>query len=414
MNVIVSSDEDLCSVRNSFDIREIHKFSWSLRIYMENCIIKSLPNKIDFCPIDLIGSVFEQNIGNRLLGEGGFGKIYNTKPIGYDFEIVIKEVSAQDQEREKRLLDNNDPELVVWHTISQKIIRDTGFPHYPLLFGFSYCNIEIDSREVQENYKIDFFTERFDGSIDKILFKASNEMLESFLMQVLLALACAQHILGLCHKDIKAENFLFKQIKYGGCWKYNFRGEEYYVPNYGYQIYLHDFGNSELCDPDYSGKNIKGIKEYGDRSIYIEGDTAKKINYQRTNISADFDDFSQRKEDEYFFSHVLTEKDHLSPDIDINLKDFDTFPPSGFAVDNINVLRMFVGGSQYMGYEYHSKSKIKRIKELSSLCNIKNLDSILDTPGYSYLFSANEILKKLFRNSDTFEANEILVEYIIY
>lgn len=419
MNTIITIKNNTknSTLLNNVPIEEIHLFNYRARKFMYDVIANKLNQRENICPRELVDSIFENTLGTEFIGEGASGKIYNAIPLNYDFEIVIKEVVLRYMEQFHDL--GIYPELESWEILT-KIVIETGFPHFPLLMATTSCNTIIEGNKSSSDPILNFITEKYDGSIDKLISgrnTVDSEVLENFLLQALITLACGQHLLGLHHGDIKAENFLYKKIKPGGYWEYNIRGNTYYVENFGYLLVLSDFDSANFVRTKFAFKNSKGYREFGDRSVIIEDDTAKIIEFQNEHSPEDFDEFKTKIEDNMLGNHVVNEKEDLYAKIDMDLEDLDKFPPTGFAADNINVLRMFVGGEQYMGMETHSRTKINTREEIIKLLPPKNLDSILNVPGYGKIFSANEILKTLFERNKYYEPplnEEPLASYVIY
>lgn len=92
------------------------------------------------------------------------------------------------------------------------------------------------------------------------------------LFQVMAAVHAIQKHLQVSHRDIKAENVLYKRIKPGGYFCYIVHGRRYYVPNRGIMILLSDFGAAECYDPNLNDICLRsrGLLNAGVRPFVID------------------------------------------------------------------------------------------------------------------------------------------------
>jgi serine/threonine protein kinase len=87
-------------------------------------------------------------------------------------------------------------------------------------------------------------------------------LIYSLLFQIVLGINALKHI-GIVHLDLHVDNILIafndnplvkRDIKSLNYWKYKINGEDYFIPNYGYQCKLSDFGLSETIE-SFSKRN---------------------------------------------------------------------------------------------------------------------------------------------------------------
>jgi serine/threonine protein kinase len=132
-----------------------------------------------------------------------------------------------------------------------------------LLIDYRYCAnfISILDFNPKEKYII---MEYADGdSTDIIKYDFSNEILYSFMCQVLIGLLCFQKILNYLHNDLKLENILYKKINKQIILRYVINNQEYYIPTYGYLFMIADYGLS-LDKSNYDVNRDKNKNDFID------------------------------------------------------------------------------------------------------------------------------------------------------
>lgn len=70
----------------------------------------------------------------------------------------------------------------------------------------------------------------------------SDEIWFNAFFQISMGILSIQKYFNMVHSDLHPGNILVQKVKPGGYWVYLINNFKYYVPNYGYQFLLHDFG----------------------------------------------------------------------------------------------------------------------------------------------------------------------------
>lgn len=87
------------------------------------------------------------------------------------------------------------------------------------------------------------------------------------LFQIMVGILSLKRYYNMSHTDLHTGNILVSKIKKGGYWTYTINGFKYYLPNLGYQFYIHDFGfawipNKMTIDWHYSD-TLKYVTKIG-------------------------------------------------------------------------------------------------------------------------------------------------------
>jgi serine/threonine protein kinase len=367
---------------------EVIDFSITSRYYMYKIMNKILKNNYyNKCFKDLIGEVFEDDI--RKIGNGSFGIISVVSPKKANFEIALKETKIDSYEFKRYSSKNLNEQVIL--PLFTKIVLQNFIQNYPITYSMNLC------KNNDKKKTIDIYLERMDGSIDELIYKddITNKLLENIFVQCFISVVSAQHLLGLIHKDIKSQNFLYKKIPVGGHWVYNFRGTEYYIENLGYIVFLNDFGVSHLARPKYAFKGDLELKEYGIRPIRVFENNIELINY-KYNITIGKKNKIKKINRTSIYSALLTDKYDLEADIVMDLENLDEFPPIEFSEDIVDVIRTFIGGQRTRQSGNHKSTKIKRKMFLENYSVDSNVFKIIKLNRY-YLLSGNEMMKILFK-----------------
>lgn len=64
----------------------------------------------------------------------------------------------------------------------------------------------------------------------------------SVFFQIMMGLIAIKRYYGMIHTDFHTGNILLQKVQPGGYWKYTVDGRDFFVPNHGYVVMLHDFG----------------------------------------------------------------------------------------------------------------------------------------------------------------------------
>ena len=80
--------------------------------------------------------------------------------------------------------------------------------------------------------------------------KINDNMLYSFMFQILCGIYSIHKLCNICHFDLHGGNILISNIEQNGYWLYNINNNDYYIPNYGYILKIWDFGRSMILGND--------------------------------------------------------------------------------------------------------------------------------------------------------------------
>jgi len=226
--------------------------------------------------ISMRGLLEHYNKGKKI-GKGVDGDVYSVSRNNLSY--VIKIVKSTD--KEYKLLENTSninnipldkisiPYINIWqeyeiHKFCNELVLSKICPNFPLIYGYSTfygCNKDIKNtyyynlrqfKELNSFLKnrehsdkcICLFIQKFDGNITQ-WFKEKHSYDEclSMLFQVWVALTVL-NMNGIYHTDPNKYNILYRTIPSGGHWKYQIYDKIYYIPNFGHQFAITDFGGN--------------------------------------------------------------------------------------------------------------------------------------------------------------------------
>jgi hypothetical protein len=381
----------------NINTKEINNFSNVYRNWLFRSVMDFTPksrHNIPICFSKFVGTIFEKK--SEKIYNGVNSNIYIIKPRCGDFQIIKKE-TALDYQNFVSVVRDESQEVTLRIMINKHIISSIT-PNYPILYHSTVCDHPKKIGKVKGQGTLTMLFEKFDGSLDEIIYdqNISLILLRNIMLQCILALASGQHIFGLVHGNINSTNFLYKKLQPGGWWRYNFRGQLYIVENLGYFIALNDFDNSYFARPSFSIPNKKGFKNYGNRVVEIVGKDTMPIQYAYHLSDSNNDDEMFVKGFDVYKSFT-NDIFNIQPDRDVDLNDLDTFPPSEFMYDNIDLLRMFIGGPAMRVKKNHKHTRLIRDYNLVNLLAIgDNLLNIITTDGNAFMFSGKLLLEQLF------------------
>lgn len=292
--------------------------------------------------------------------------------------VAIKEGRITVAEFKTAILKKRYPLEYLYNKLINDLVDAKTCPNFSYTFAIFFCDKCIlgefglsQGRPILDstNNNLQKFTqcsetimECFDFTLNK-LNDFRDEVILSILFQLLYAIASIQLKYGMFHNDVKKENVLIKVIPSGGYWKYNVRGETYYVPNYGYIAVLNDFGTSTVFRPEFSTEN------YGLRQAKVNLDS-KNNKYFFTPFTTQFYGWIEKgkivsvkspKLDNSSLTQNHFCKDFDSkPSIKVDLYDMETFPAHEFNYDIVDTVRMFTGGKRARISELHPQMNISK------------------------------------------------------
>lgn len=336
------------------------------------------------------GNVYKVNLPFEIRGFATKGSNSPEQPTEDDREatknklpkttisVAIKEGRITVAEFKTAILKKRYPLEYLYNKLINDLIDTKTCPNFSYTFAIFFCDKCIlgefglsQGRPILDstnslNQKFtqcsETIMECFDFTLNK-LNDFRDEVILSILFQLLYAIASIQLKYGMFHNDVKKENVLIKVVPTGGYWKYNVRGETYYVPNYGYIAVLNDFGTSTVFRPGFSTEN------YGLRQAKVNLDS-KNNKYFFTPFTTQFYGWVEKGKvvsvkSPNLNNSTLTQnhfcKDFDSkPSIKVDLYDMETFPAHEFNYDIVDTIRMFTGGKRARISELHPQMNISK------------------------------------------------------
>lgn len=150
-----------------------------------------------------------------------------------------------------------------------KLLNNKVSPNFPRLINYKIFNNLKEIEETKKNIKTKHFIKyskylKTDTKDLGILFRYNElyntlnnliktysfniDSIKSFLFQITSSIYCINSKIGFIHSDIHSSNIMYNIINESGYWIYTYNKVEYYVPNYGHQFYLIDFGSVKKID----------------------------------------------------------------------------------------------------------------------------------------------------------------------
>lgn len=380
-----------------FSQKDVNLHSINFRRYTHDVISKNLPSGFD----KLINIFYLKNKFFEKEEEEE-DDIYVLKIICEDIYLILFEY----------LLDGKDffmaknGNLLIIEIMEKfnELVLNNIIQNFPIVYTYTiYENQNLDYNP-QIEYISQILCEKFDGTINQLIYNnISNELLENFLLQILLTIGFSQHILGLIHGNINSENIMWKKINPGGFWKYSYRGKNYYVENLGYVLYLKVHDNIIFADPNHSLLGKNNSREYGNRVLEIKQDSSGEeytdiIKYKYHTEKSDDDKPLKKVPGFWISSSFVNSSFDIEADRTVFLDDLDTFPPYEFMYDIIDTIKIFSGGNYMNRKGNHIETNIERKEFLKKITNIsKNIKTVLNSRK-PYLFSCKKMLEMLFPN----------------
>lgn len=245
----------LIPVLNRMDTIENRiKFSKIVKEYtknVESCLTKStttgnLLTLVEKTGNDIIRDMIQYD--KRIGSESAYGIVYSNvgqnlmKMITFSSKIMI----ANDSSLEIELLQK-----------MSELVEHKKTPHMPIIYRILKCKKRYDDimkeqgiSEYEEPHRLILYgsyyivmNELADYDLGHFFKNAhTNEIYESVLMQVFIALHTFHKYTKYLHNDAHWGNFLIHKIKEGGYWHYKINDINLYVPNLGYLVVLWDPG----------------------------------------------------------------------------------------------------------------------------------------------------------------------------
>jgi len=266
-------------------------------------VIKTLKQESEVCPL----------IGSRLkiistLGRGAYGKVFKLKDEENGYEYALKTMLNSgttnlpelkcEMNLDKYMCDNEVvPELLIG-LINGELVSKGKCPFYVDVFQFATCHqpkltyytfMEIISTTLRsfiygKKYKDKYGHENYDmnGEILKYSVKQTPLIIDSIVLQIIIAIANYQERFWISHNDLHLENIFLLKIpngyKYNGrdiskvdYFEYTYKKRKIYIPNVGLLVKLGDWGMSCKFSVRqiYNNPVMKGLVDYS--AQYMNG-----------------------------------------------------------------------------------------------------------------------------------------------
>jgi serine/threonine protein kinase len=234
--------------------------------------------------------------------------------------------------------------------------------------------------------------------VDGVLQDVKDEKIQyNMLFQMLHSLYVIHTLYGLCHNDIKKENFLMSMRPKGGFTKYRIDDKVYTLENLGFMIFLADFGTSRIMSPDYGGIDLgfRYAKVVNDKFVPFTTKQIPSID-KRGKVTAEVSRHLVGRSD--LTMNRFYKGFDSKPSIPVDLNNFQEFPTRAMYLDIQDVLKTFVGGKRETQPEDHKGMKLSANIHRKLSTYIEKLDIRYPWPTNRVeLFLANKLIYKLFK-----------------
>lgn len=190
-----------------------------------------------------------------ILGYGGQGKVY--KSCNNKMCLAIKKSYLNNQE--SKYMDTPYSrgalkygifiELAASKLINQLIFQGVS-PHFIVSYTNDYKERDGICNEEYPYTGYHFIEYVYDSKTwsDWVREDHNIDMWYNAYFQIVSALYALRKYFNMTHLDLHAENILVRTVKKGGYWHYKIEGQDYYVPNLGFRVYIIDFGHAWIPD----------------------------------------------------------------------------------------------------------------------------------------------------------------------
>lgn len=208
-------------------------------------------------------------VKEKVLGEGDQGKVYKYNRTQTDHSPIAVKKIYLDRKHGKFVEDiynlkalKYEPfiELASNQLVNQLVLQGIS-PNFMLHYTHSVIG-RSGVCDYDYPYKMYHYNELIGDSITYSEWANEEHPIHEWynaFFQITTALFALQKYFNMTHLDLHADNILVKKIKKGGYWSYNLNGNEYKVPNVGYQFFILDFGHARI--PEYFISQYKKRKK---------------------------------------------------------------------------------------------------------------------------------------------------------
>jgi hypothetical protein len=308
----------------------------------------------------------------EIIGRGCWGVIYKIQPRkGAWYVLKLSKCSPETKEVSE---DSGNRDLIEYCLLAK---CGRKWPNIPIMTEGSIledCVLHLLDGAVYRGPSVCLTMEYADGDLERIGPELTPEEMESFALQIMLAVYYIQSVLVTVHTDIKARNVLYTRTRRGGCWAYDVHGQSVFVRNEGFVALLGDFGCAVCLDAGMDSATPLSCTPIGTRGIFIDAApeggglaVARKVRcgemmhgsgHVRDGFfpfRVEWDDGSESKVADLRVV-PLSQRDGckypmfrnaLGLDWDRMYRDAESFPPLEFLTDTQDVLAMFLGTERF-------------------------------------------------------------------
>jgi len=171
---------------------------------------------------------------------------------------------------------NNEKELKINELVSDKILIAKLSPHFLFTYKSFQCHLPENNdlrslsglQSIIDNSYYICLNELAHGDLKTLLLDdtvmSNNYLVCNIACQCFLSIATF-HKMGYVHRDCHAGNFLYHKCSHvNGYFHYIINSKDYYLQNYGYNIYIYDFGLARYYDEHKINENTMPyfVKDY--------------------------------------------------------------------------------------------------------------------------------------------------------
>jgi serine/threonine protein kinase len=190
-----------------------------------------------------------------VLGSGGQGKVYKA----CDNKMCLAVKKGYLTEKEAKYIDTPYKQAALKYGIfielaASKLINQLIFqgvsPHFVTSYTNDYAERDGICNEKYPYTSLHYIEYIYDSMTwsDWVREPHLIDAWYNAYFQIVSALYSLRKFFNMTHLDLHAENILVKKITPGGFWHYKIEGQDYYVPNLGFRIYIIDFGHAWIPD----------------------------------------------------------------------------------------------------------------------------------------------------------------------
>lgn len=323
--------------------------------------------------------VWDQCVQKKLklqsfLGKGSYGNVFD-----FHGKFAVK-LSKLKEDATKKAFDpnfNSWHEIYILENVLRRIITARICPNLPIVyesFACRKCDIALEDKHIDSPCAITA-VELAQGTLKSYLKEEKPDLprIHSAFFQILAGISAIQYFGQIMNFDVKKENILVYDVKPGGYWRYQIRGVDFYVPNYGKMFVLNDFGISRTMSPLFPIYKSQRDRTFRLGSRYAMVSEGKFVPIDCENQTDE--NFKPKdpvkitwdgKGESFGAEFRMDRGGRILPvktDVEITEKillNSDLCPPFEFYNDTQDAIRMFTGGKRTTQKGEHSKPVVPK------------------------------------------------------